>query len=95
MWEPQHLTTLWAFTACYRDSFTFTSNNINIRFEELLEITEHKNQVFRVDNLLEACNSFHNEVVTCQCSCFIKTTDFHLASKRNTKWLCAEHTWKI
>jgi hypothetical protein len=22
MWEPQGLTTLWAFTACYRDSFT-------------------------------------------------------------------------
>jgi hypothetical protein len=24
MWEPLHLTTLWAFTTCYRDSFTFT-----------------------------------------------------------------------
>jgi hypothetical protein len=24
MWEPQRLTTLWAFTACYRDSFTLT-----------------------------------------------------------------------
>jgi hypothetical protein len=23
MWEPLRLTTLWAFTACYRDSFTF------------------------------------------------------------------------
>jgi hypothetical protein len=22
MWEPRHLTTLWAFRACYRDSFT-------------------------------------------------------------------------
>jgi hypothetical protein len=22
MWKPQRLTTLWAFTACYRDSFT-------------------------------------------------------------------------
>jgi hypothetical protein len=22
MWEPRHLTTLWASTACYRDSFT-------------------------------------------------------------------------
>jgi hypothetical protein len=21
MWAPQHFTTLWAFTACYRDSF--------------------------------------------------------------------------
>jgi hypothetical protein len=24
MWEPKSHTTLWAFTACYRDSFTFT-----------------------------------------------------------------------
>jgi hypothetical protein len=23
MWEPRRLTTLWAFTACYRDSITF------------------------------------------------------------------------
>jgi hypothetical protein len=22
MWDPQRLTTLWAFTACYRDTFT-------------------------------------------------------------------------
>jgi hypothetical protein len=24
MWEPRRLTTLWAFTACYRDSYTFS-----------------------------------------------------------------------
>jgi hypothetical protein len=24
MWDPRHLTILWASTACYRDSFTFT-----------------------------------------------------------------------
>jgi hypothetical protein len=24
MWEPRRLTTLWAFTACYRDSFTYS-----------------------------------------------------------------------
>jgi hypothetical protein len=23
MWEPRRLTTLWAFMACYKDSFTF------------------------------------------------------------------------
>jgi hypothetical protein len=23
MWDPRRLTTLWVFTACYRDSFTF------------------------------------------------------------------------
>jgi hypothetical protein len=24
MWEPRRVTTLWAFTACYRDNFTLT-----------------------------------------------------------------------
>jgi hypothetical protein len=24
MWEPRRITTLWAFMACYRDSFNFT-----------------------------------------------------------------------
>jgi hypothetical protein len=24
MWEPRRLTTLWAFTACYMDNFTFS-----------------------------------------------------------------------
>jgi hypothetical protein len=32
MWEPRRLTTLWAFTACYRDSFTFI---VILIFEEL------------------------------------------------------------
>jgi hypothetical protein len=32
MWEPRHLTTLWASTACYRDSFTFLPI-LNIPFE--------------------------------------------------------------
>jgi hypothetical protein len=27
MWEPRRLTILWAFTACYRDSFTFVCIN--------------------------------------------------------------------
>jgi hypothetical protein len=32
MWEPRRLTTLWASTACYRDSFTFTCCNEICRF---------------------------------------------------------------
>jgi hypothetical protein len=34
MWEPRHLTTLWAFMACYRDSFTFLiyKGFVNVRF---------------------------------------------------------------
>jgi hypothetical protein len=35
VWEPRRLTTLWASTACYRDSFTFllllTVVKVNIR----------------------------------------------------------------
>jgi hypothetical protein len=26
IWEPRRFTTLWAFMACYRDSFSFTFN---------------------------------------------------------------------
>jgi hypothetical protein len=32
MWEPRRLTSLWASTACYRDSFTFTMGKIVIVF---------------------------------------------------------------
>jgi hypothetical protein len=31
MWELRRLTTLWAFTTCYRDSFSFTGKLFKIR----------------------------------------------------------------
>jgi hypothetical protein len=34
MWEPRRLTTLWGFTACYRDSFTL-SQKWNSRAQEM------------------------------------------------------------
>jgi hypothetical protein len=30
MWDPRPVTTLWAFTACYRDSFTFTFIHLSV-----------------------------------------------------------------
>jgi hypothetical protein len=30
LWEPQHLTTLWASTVCYRDSFTLLSLSLSL-----------------------------------------------------------------
>jgi hypothetical protein len=35
MWEPRRLTTLWDFTACYRDSFTLKKNFMVIRVEHV------------------------------------------------------------
>jgi hypothetical protein len=32
MWDPQHLTTLYASKACHRDSFTSTSYSISLRY---------------------------------------------------------------
>jgi hypothetical protein len=32
MWEPRPLTTLWATSACYRDSFTFTAGDVTSLF---------------------------------------------------------------
>jgi hypothetical protein len=29
MWKPRRLTTIWAFTACYRDSFVFSIEQVN------------------------------------------------------------------
>jgi hypothetical protein len=34
MWEPQNLTILWAFTACYRHSFTFYLKCPTYRFTD-------------------------------------------------------------
>jgi hypothetical protein len=44
MWDPQRLTTLWAFTACYRDSFYFyfTYNDIELIDTELSQNINNK-----------------------------------------------------
>jgi hypothetical protein len=45
MWEPRRVTTLWAFTTCYRDSFTFISQMynlekpVNIKLRTFVEIS--------------------------------------------------------
>jgi hypothetical protein len=42
MWEPQRLTTLWASTASYRDSFTFNLKlSHNSCFSHSLQIIIH------------------------------------------------------
>jgi hypothetical protein len=35
MWEPRRLTTLWAFTASYRDSFTFLPYLKEIAYDDV------------------------------------------------------------
>jgi hypothetical protein len=40
MWAPQYLTTLWAFTACYRDTFTFSLFISNAKDRHWLGITD-------------------------------------------------------
>jgi hypothetical protein len=42
MWEPRPLITLWAFTACYRDSFTFIFWSLSFETEfRKIRITCH------------------------------------------------------
>jgi hypothetical protein len=42
MWEPRRLTTLWAFTACYRDNFTFFTFTFRKRVSRAIKKqTEH------------------------------------------------------
>jgi hypothetical protein len=47
MWEPRNLTTLWAFTACYRDSFYLTISYYNDQMKE--------------DEMYEACSTHERE----------------------------------
>jgi hypothetical protein len=45
MWEPQPLTPLWAFTACYRDSFTFYETiNYSVTETEVVDIMNFINE---------------------------------------------------
>jgi hypothetical protein len=36
IWEPRRLTTLWAFTTCYRDIFTFLIFTIEFHYRSLI-----------------------------------------------------------
>jgi hypothetical protein len=36
MWEPRRLTTLWAFTVCYRDSFTVLTSCSRVACEKMI-----------------------------------------------------------
>jgi hypothetical protein len=49
MWEPRRLTALWAFTACYRDSFTFFCSTLrriwNNKTRKDAQITFYKAKV--------------------------------------------------
>jgi hypothetical protein len=49
MWEPRRLTTLWAFTACYRDSFTFYLSpkirSVNLTADKLIGWQGHRAQL--------------------------------------------------
>jgi hypothetical protein len=55
MWEPHPLITLWVFTACYRDSFTYmTCDDI---------LSELQNQETYEGNLVLASCLFHTVLV--------------------------------
>jgi hypothetical protein len=64
MWEPQHLTILWASTACYRDSFTFTFTLYEATLNWLDKFSVHtpRNQnptiIFRDDKCWQTAEYF-------------------------------------
>jgi hypothetical protein len=41
MWEPRRLTTVWAFTACYRDSFTLPEEYVTCVHEEEITVANY------------------------------------------------------
>jgi hypothetical protein len=52
MWDPQRLTTLWAFTACYRDSFTICYISKITVFDRTLSTSDHTTLSHSTLNLL-------------------------------------------
>jgi hypothetical protein len=42
MWKPRRLTTVWASTACYRDSFALTYKMMMFREEHRLRVFENR-----------------------------------------------------
>jgi hypothetical protein len=98
MWEPRHLTTLWAFMACYRVSFTFlwllkhTSNELtnilsNVGFEVFRTVVM-KSSIFwdiTLCTLLKINQHFRG---TCQFHFKVQGgTAFHLLSRWFLAWL--------
>jgi hypothetical protein len=51
MWEPRRLTNLWAFTACYRDSFAFLLFLFNVN--DAVGSSAHRASNDRMINKLE------------------------------------------
>jgi hypothetical protein len=49
--EPLHLTTLWAFTACYRDSFTFLLYYVKILLDTDFNNVKFVGQNLNIPNL--------------------------------------------
>jgi len=41
--------------------------------------------------LLETGDTFHDQIVSCQCTGLVKAADIYLPSKRDPEWLCAVH----
>jgi hypothetical protein len=46
MWEPRRLTTMWASTVCYRDSFTFFFVTTGYRLEDCGSILNKGRLIF-------------------------------------------------
>jgi hypothetical protein len=64
MWEPRRLTTLWASTACYRDSFTVFLITTDYRLEDCGLILNKDRRIFfspeRLDRLWGPPNLLSN-----------------------------------
>jgi hypothetical protein len=58
MWEPRRLTTLWASTACYRDSFTFFLPHFIKQNPHLLPSREFVVRQYNVQELLNISTNF-------------------------------------
>jgi hypothetical protein len=59
MREPRRLTTLWAFKACYTDSFTLKTNNINFNYKIRAKLLARSLTFVRLQALLSRSCRLH------------------------------------
>jgi hypothetical protein len=90
MWEPERLTTLWAFTACYRDSFPLITDKLlnSTVFWVLTPCSSERTRYFGEGNLSLA--QAYSLILLV--SCFVYSSTLKMEAVCSSEMLCSLRT---